>query len=277
MENRYWSPDIFTVFVAPLYLQVLHGNCLHLRGEAREQFVERAVNRLGIMSDDVVGYLLSRAWREAIVGSFYAGVLRSSSHLDMIGRLLVKSPYVYAGQGHCFALARIADAKAAGYLVQYLETWLVRPDCRYQQDWALVALQCVDEARGTNESAVFLKPGGLWETFLRASGGGWDLVSLKRKMRGLLELGDELMERKAESDRRSLPLLKLREPPSALERFLMRAQTWVVKMLYKASGGSASRFFPWILRIARAKPLGKYIASHEAWCRREAFGRRSLR
>lgn len=52
---------------------------------------------------------------------------------ERLGELLSGSELTYAGQGYCFALARLGTAKDAELLVAYLERWLPRVDCRYDQ------------------------------------------------------------------------------------------------------------------------------------------------
>jgi hypothetical protein len=77
--------------------------------------------------------------------------------------MLLESELVYAGQGYCFALARFAEDSDATTLTAYLERYLPRLDCHYDQHYAVGALLHLDEQRGTDHAARFLGAGGLWE------------------------------------------------------------------------------------------------------------------
>lgn len=155
-------------FVAPFYLEILHGGFTGLQGIERKRFVSELNEACSLIKDSVIEkLLLSNNWRERIMGGWYAGLKLRDQFGPQIGELLVESDRVYAGQGYCFALGRFADETSVDYLVRYLDKYLVQLECFYDQDWAIAALMWVDERRGTNHSARYLAPNGLWESFVK--------------------------------------------------------------------------------------------------------------
>jgi hypothetical protein len=82
---------------------------------------------------------------------------------DRIGGVLLASEMVYAGGGYCVALARFGAPADAELLVTYLNRWLSRIDCDYDQDKAIGALLYLDARLATNRAACFLGRDGLWE------------------------------------------------------------------------------------------------------------------
>ncbi|GAA2495774.1 hypothetical protein GCM10010406_35030 [Streptomyces thermolineatus] len=76
---------------------------------------------------------------------------------------LLASRACYAGQGYCYALARFGTTADAEILTAYLDHYLRRPECRYDQHWAAAALLHLDALHGTDRAGRFLEPGGLWE------------------------------------------------------------------------------------------------------------------
>ena len=46
---------------------------------------------------------------------------------------LIPSRWVYAGQGHCFALSRVADPASQDVLLRYLLLYLNQPESDYDQ------------------------------------------------------------------------------------------------------------------------------------------------
>jgi hypothetical protein len=124
----------------------------------------------------IVKQLLStRNWRPRQVGGWFVGLKRWEEFGETIGELLLPSELCFAGQGYCFALACLANDVSVRYLVAYLDRYLRQPELYYDQHWAMPALMWVDEQLGTNHSAAFLEPGGLWETFIIGKNFAWDL------------------------------------------------------------------------------------------------------
>ncbi|MFE5141237.1 DUF6000 family protein, partial [Streptomyces fagopyri] len=74
--------------------------------------------------------------------------------------------HTHTGQGYCIALALLGTPADAALLSAYLDRYLRRPECRYDQEWALGALLHLDHALDTEHAAGFLKPEGLWDRWV---------------------------------------------------------------------------------------------------------------
>ena len=159
--------EFINQWVAPYYLNILHGNyCFKLKDDEQISFKRNVKNRLNSLSDEIVNQLLSGGWREQITGSWFCGLKEWSQFADTIGEKLVESKMTYAGQGHCFALARFANDKSVKYFTEYLETYLPQPKLIYDQAWVMPALMWIDERNNTNHSGRFISSGGLWEKYV---------------------------------------------------------------------------------------------------------------
>jgi len=158
-------------WVKPFYLSILNGNYCHLLDESeRAAFIADVRKALGRVNSRVLAKLIDGHWREAITGSWFAGVLGKVDHRDRIGERLLASEACYAGQSHAFALACFADDASRQCLRDYLDQYLRKPECYYDQHWAMHALIWIDEQRGTDAADEFLKPDGLWDTWAREQG-----------------------------------------------------------------------------------------------------------
>jgi O-acetyl-ADP-ribose deacetylase (regulator of RNase III) len=137
-----------TAWVAPIYLQVLHGNHLSLHSADRDEFLADAGRAVAEADEAGLRQLLRETnWRPRLAAAWLAGILRSRRLEARIGGLLLESEVCYAGQGYCFALARFGTPTAARALERYLTRWLPRTDCDYDQEWAMAALATIDETR----------------------------------------------------------------------------------------------------------------------------------
>ncbi|WP_425395919.1 DUF6000 family protein [Aeoliella sp.] len=154
-------------WVSPFYPNILHGNYTSDRevGQKREQFNANVRAALESITPEIAARLIGDAWREAITGSWLAGLKPLVKCRDLIGEVLLASRSCYQGQSHAFAMACFADDASIDYLKQYLNTYLRQIDCYYDQDWAMPALMWIDGRRGTNHAEEFLAPGGLWDYF----------------------------------------------------------------------------------------------------------------
>ncbi|MEP4077935.1 DUF6000 family protein [Haloferula sp.] len=154
-------------WVSPFYLSILHGNYATsiLKDDERERFNASVVDALNRITPKVATKLIGGHWREAITGSWFAGLKGFTECRDQIGKRLIKSEACFAGQSHAFAMACFADQESAAFLERYLEEFLRRKDCYYDQGWAMPALMWIDEECGTNRTESFLAAGGLWESF----------------------------------------------------------------------------------------------------------------
>jgi hypothetical protein len=147
-ENR--MDDFIAKWVAPYYMKILHGNYTSLKSLEQETFNRKVKEALPILNEIVVSRLLSGGWREQITGSWFCGLKRWNQFAEPIGKALVASEVTYAGQSHCFALASFADDVSVKYLMEYLDTYLSKLDCYYDQNWAMPALIWIDTKGNTN-------------------------------------------------------------------------------------------------------------------------------
>lgn len=159
------DPSFLNKWVAPFYLDILHGNYANLNGsELVAQFVANVKAVLPDLDSTVLVQLIDYdGWREAMVGSWFAGVTGAVELQDRIGERLNDPGGGYSDQAHAFALARFGTANAREYLVTYLNTILENPDHRIQLFWALPAMMWLDVRLGVTHSEQFVGPGSVWE------------------------------------------------------------------------------------------------------------------
>ncbi|MFI6797410.1 DUF6000 family protein [Streptosporangium canum] len=149
--------------VAKRYMDLLHGNFLDRPEPERSQFTRSLARAAKQITDEELHTLLDSEWRARLTASWLIGLDRRSQFRSRIGELLLASELVYAGQGYCFSLARFEDTTDAALLVAYLDRYLPRLNCQYDQHWAIGALLRLDERLGTSHAARFLAPDGLWQ------------------------------------------------------------------------------------------------------------------
>jgi uncharacterized protein DUF6000 len=143
-------PEISTlrdVFVRRFYLRLLHGNFTHPRegdgGSLRQEIAAAART----ISDEQIERLLNeREWRGRLCAAWFVGLGRRASHVPPIGKLLLASEMVYAGQGYCMALGLIGGEECARLLHAYLKVYLPLNGRVYDQDWAIGALAHIEGA-----------------------------------------------------------------------------------------------------------------------------------
>ncbi len=124
-----------------------------------EAFETALANDAREISDEDLSTLLDLEWRSRITAAWLIALDRRIQFRDALGELLLASELVHAGIGYCIALARFAQPEDADILAAYLDRYLPRPDCRYNQDAAIGALLYLDEQLGTNRADSYL---GLW-------------------------------------------------------------------------------------------------------------------
>jgi hypothetical protein len=156
-----------TDWTTPFYLQFLQGNfVVQMKGDEQKWFVALVKQAIAEIDDQAIAGLLSGgSWREKLSGGWFAGLTGRIQFQKRIGELLVQSSSCFSGQGYCFALAAFSNEQSSALLKGYLDKWLLRLDCEYDQDWAMAALIWVDKQRGTEFSKLYLAPEGLWEKF----------------------------------------------------------------------------------------------------------------
>lgn len=148
-------------YVKPLYLKVLHGNFLGIKDV--DAFVETTRVALYEVTDKELIQMYNCYWRDTITASWLCGIGRFSQHLKKIETLLMPSQTSYAGQFHCFALARFDGAESVRVLRSYLDTYLPVGDRQYDQKWAIGALWWLDRRHGTDYAQVYLKNSDNWK------------------------------------------------------------------------------------------------------------------
>lgn len=147
------------------YLQLLHGNYLGAPEEERSRFITALLADAREISGHAVRVLLGSEWRSRLTAAYLIAASRREQFVPVLGDLLVKSQFVYSGQGYCIALASVGTPAAATHLSAYLDRWLPDVEARYDQWWAMAALVSLDRRSGSNYSDSFLGAKGLWETW----------------------------------------------------------------------------------------------------------------
>jgi|GEM_PF-1315527 len=170
-------------YVQPLYLHVLGGNFVNnLPGFNLNRFINSTRYALDNITDKEIIYMYNCGdWREAITASWLGGIGRFSQHLKKIENLLLPSKNCYAGQFHCFALARFNVTDSVRILRSYLDTYLPVGTQEYDQLWAIGALWWLDQRNGTNYAEVYLKNPENWKVT------SYDkVIGVKNPERGIL-------------------------------------------------------------------------------------------
>ena len=152
-------------YVIPLYLNVLHGNFLWI--DDVDAFVDSTRVALYEVTDKQLIQMYNRCWRHTITASWLCGIGRFSQHLNKIETLLIPSQTCYAGQFHCFALARFDGAESVRVLRSYLDTYLPVGVRQYDQQWAIGALWWLDRRHGTDYAQVYLEKPDNWKLRVR--------------------------------------------------------------------------------------------------------------
>jgi len=150
--DRYVNPEVGD---SRRYSKLLHGNFVWM--PERAAFLRDLVDAARRITDHELGVLLESEWRSRITAAWLIGVDRRDQFRARLGELLIESRLVFAGQGYCFALARFGTGADAEVLADYLDRYL-RPGVRYNQDWAMGALQHID----ADHAARFAGPWQQW-------------------------------------------------------------------------------------------------------------------
>lgn len=171
------------------YLKLLGGNFVRLQAEERATYLQELGRDARQVTDAELEFLLQdRNWRPRIVAGWLIGLDRREQFRERLGTLLMASEFTYACQSYCIALAMLGTQEDAELLTAYLDHYLRRPECRYDQPWALGALLRLDEALGASQAGAFLEPGGLWESW--ANDHSAEPTQLKERIAEMCDLAD---------------------------------------------------------------------------------------
>jgi hypothetical protein len=144
-------------FVRPFYLDLIHGNFAHGKGDGCE-FNRKLAHAASAISDDQLNRLLGESeWRGRLCAAWFVGLSNRVQFVTLIGEKLLASEMVYAGQGYCVALGLLGGVQSVNALRAYLRHYLPIEGRFYDQDWALGALANIEGAAPTE----FLAP-ELW-------------------------------------------------------------------------------------------------------------------
>ncbi|MFQ6197013.1 DUF6000 family protein [Streptomyces sp. NPDC000405] len=153
------------------YLELLHGNFTRLPKPEQSALFDSLADDARAITDADLLSLLETGWRGRLVVGWLIGIDQRTQFRERLGELLLESRMPFACQGYCFALARFGTPADAALLTAYLDRWLRRPECRYDQDWALGALQQIDTRNGSAHAEQFLAPQGLWHQWASVDAG----------------------------------------------------------------------------------------------------------
>ncbi|WP_172384707.1 DUF6000 family protein [Streptomyces sp. MNP-20] len=130
------------------YLKLLGGQFARHDEPDRGGFLRALTDDAHQITDHDLNVLLDCEWRSRLTAAWLAGISRRHQFRERLGTLLLASELVYSGQGYCFAHARLGTAQDAEILSAYLDRYLPRDDCQYDQPWALGEFSCADEFPG---------------------------------------------------------------------------------------------------------------------------------
>lgn len=160
--------ELYQRWVNPFYGRLLHGNfrgplLAPMLSPEREEMVADFRRGVANVTTSIVDVLISLPdWRPRLAGSWFAALRGWVQFQDQLGAMLLESRVCFACQGYCAALACFGDQASADHLRTYLDAWLPRKDCFYDQHWALPALAWIDPRLQTQYADDYLIPGGLW-------------------------------------------------------------------------------------------------------------------
>lgn len=172
------------------YMKLRGVNALRETGADRGSFETALTDDARQITDADLDRLLEFEWRARLTAAWLIGLDRRTRFRPVLGDLLLNSELVYCGQGYCFALARFGQPEDADILTTYLDRYLPRTDCPYDQEWAIGALLHLDERLGTDHAERFLAPSGAWH---RSAFAGRDPSECRRRTKELCDFADRLM------------------------------------------------------------------------------------
>jgi len=158
--------------------------------DRKDRFTTALVRDARKISDRNLDRMLLGGWRRRLTAAWLIGLDRRRHYRERLGGLLLESAGPYEGGGYCFALARFGQDEDAEILVAYLNRYLPRPDCHYDQDCAMGALLYLDELLGTDHAARFVET-GLWQSSAFAETGPADC---RKTIAGFCKTADRMVD-----------------------------------------------------------------------------------
>ncbi|GHJ47853.1 hypothetical protein Cs7R123_51950 [Catellatospora sp. TT07R-123] len=148
------------------YFKLLGGGTFaDLPREQRSRFVADLCRDARTVDDaDLTDMLSLPNWRPRLTAAWLIGIDRRTGFRDRLAELLLASELAFAGKGYAYALLRFGRPEDAVVLSAYLDRYLPRLDCPYDQGYVMSALLHLDDTRGTTAAARFLVPGGPWKS-----------------------------------------------------------------------------------------------------------------
>jgi Family of unknown function (DUF6000) len=118
-------------------------------------------------TSDVISKLLTLPdWRPRSVGGFFAGLSRSVGFQEQLEQELLSGEFFLAGKGYCFAMVCFGSDQSSSALCRYLDIWLPKRECFYNQMIALGSLLWLDSHRSETRAKKYLEVGGLWDRYI---------------------------------------------------------------------------------------------------------------
>ncbi len=169
------------------YMSLLGTNALRVTDD---DFAPALADDARRITDAELDALLEFEWRARLTAAWLIGLGERTQFRRTFADLLLESELCYAGQGYCFAFTRFGKPEDADILVAYLDRYLPRSDCHYDQDWAIGALLHLDQKLGTEHAQRFLTSGGLWS---RSAFADRDPFTCQRATEQLCAFAERLM------------------------------------------------------------------------------------
>ena len=144
----------------------LGGPVTSMDGAKRAVFLRELGEAAAEITPRELGVLLDAGWRERKTAAWLIAVAGRTEFRGRLGELLLASEGPYAGLAYCVALATFGTAADADLLGAYLDRYLPRADLYYDQAPAIGALLHLDAKLGTDKAALYLIPGGLWQSWI---------------------------------------------------------------------------------------------------------------
>jgi hypothetical protein len=140
---------------------------LEMREQDQQKFWAEMKRLLPEVTDKIVELLLDDLNKHYnLIGAYFAAFRHREQFAKHIGKALIHYPY--NANVYCFALARFATPQAADILESYLTRHIPINEHNpvwdeLSIDWAIAALQYIDEQLGTQRAKNYTTEDGVWD------------------------------------------------------------------------------------------------------------------